>query len=98
MALAAAEIRKPSLENSNVDCRDTLVYSGASLHFLPDAGDRASLAVELRQHLSHQTIGDAHMDLHKITGHDLGVPPNAPPELQPPNQSLRTAHDSRGGC
>jgi hypothetical protein len=26
------------------------------------------------------------------------VMPNVPPELQPPLQSIRTAHDSRGGC
>ena len=69
MALAAAEIRKPNLESSNVGHRDTLVYSSPRLHFLLDAGDSASQSVELPQHLSHQTIGNAHMDLREITGH-----------------------------
>jgi hypothetical protein len=69
MALTGAEIRKPNLESRNVGHRDTLVYSSPRLHFLLDAGGSASQSVELPQHLSHQTIGNAHMDLREITGH-----------------------------
>ena len=47
MALAAAEIRKPNLESSNVGRRDTFVYSSPRFHFLLDAGGSASQSVEL---------------------------------------------------